>query len=174
MLWKNIFLTARLAATQVADLDLAESVLSSTYWGREDDLDIEYSLIFQRNANLMLAHCLRRWFNINPNLAHVTSHVSCLMWWELSVILPVKFSATRHVSFKVRPRCRQWPCIKAALMPEVKLMSNRKNLSRKSPLQYKASVYDLESSEPCVRRCGRKTDWLTDGWRLCVREKMKE
>ena len=25
---------------------LAESVLSSTYWGREDDLDIEYSLIF--------------------------------------------------------------------------------------------------------------------------------
>ena len=29
----------------------AESVLSSTYWGREDDLDIEYSLIFQLNAN---------------------------------------------------------------------------------------------------------------------------
>ena len=25
---------------------LAESVLSSTYWDREDDLDIEYSLIF--------------------------------------------------------------------------------------------------------------------------------
>ena len=38
---------------------LAESVLSSTYWGREDDSDIEYSLIFQPNANLMLAHCLR-------------------------------------------------------------------------------------------------------------------
>ena len=37
---------------------LAESVLSSTYWGREDDLDIEYSLFFQQNANLMLAHCL--------------------------------------------------------------------------------------------------------------------
>ena len=45
---------------------LAESVLSSTYWGRDDDLDIEYSLIFQQNANLMLAHCLRRWLNINP------------------------------------------------------------------------------------------------------------
>ena len=39
---------------------LAESVLSSTYWGREDDLDIEYSLIFQPSANSMLAHCLRR------------------------------------------------------------------------------------------------------------------
>ena len=38
---------------------LAESVLSSTYLGREDDLVIEYSLIFQQNANLMLAHCLR-------------------------------------------------------------------------------------------------------------------
>ena len=47
---------------------LAESVLSSTYWGREDDLDIEYTLIFQPNANLMLAHCLRHWLNINPTL----------------------------------------------------------------------------------------------------------
>ena len=54
---------------------LAESVLSSTYWGREDDLDIEYSLIFQQNANLMLVHCLRRWLNINPTLRHVTSRV---------------------------------------------------------------------------------------------------
>ena len=54
---------------------LAESVLSSTYWGREDDLDIEYSLIFQPNANLMLAHCLRHWLNINPTLPHVTSRV---------------------------------------------------------------------------------------------------
>ena len=54
---------------------LAESVLSSTYWGREDDLDIEYSLIFQQNANLMLSHCLRRWLNINPTLPHVTSRV---------------------------------------------------------------------------------------------------
>ena len=45
---------------------LAKSVLSSTYWGREDDLDIEYLLIFQQNANLMLAHCLRRWLNIQP------------------------------------------------------------------------------------------------------------
>ena len=63
-----IFLTARLAA-----LDLA--VLSSTYWGSEDDLDIEYSLIFQPNANLMLAHCLRHWLNINPTLPHVTSRV---------------------------------------------------------------------------------------------------
>ena len=53
----------------------AESVLSSTYWGREDDLDIEYSLIFQQNANLMLAHFLRRWLNINPALAHVTFRV---------------------------------------------------------------------------------------------------
>ena len=61
----NILLTAR----------LAESVLSSTYWGREDDLDIEYSLIFQQNANLMLAYCLRRWLNINPTLAHVKSRV---------------------------------------------------------------------------------------------------
>ena len=52
---------------------LAESVLSSTYWGREDDLDIEYSLIFQPNASLMLAHCLRYWLNINPTLPHVTS-----------------------------------------------------------------------------------------------------
>ena len=54
---------------------LAESVLSSTYWGREDDLDIEYSIIFQQNANLMLAHCLRRWLNINPTLPHATSRV---------------------------------------------------------------------------------------------------
>ena len=51
---------------------LAASVLSSTYWGREDDLDIEYSLIFQPNANLMLADCLR---DINPTLPHVTSRV---------------------------------------------------------------------------------------------------
>ena len=64
-----------IAAPEVADRDLAESVLSSTYWGREDDLDIEYSLIFQQNANLMLAHCLRRRLNINPTLAHVTSRV---------------------------------------------------------------------------------------------------
>ena len=54
---------------------LAESVLSSTYWGREEDLDIEYSIIFQQNVNLMLAHCLRRWLNINPTLPHVTSRV---------------------------------------------------------------------------------------------------
>ena len=52
---------------------LAESVLSSTYWGREDDL------IFQQNANLMLAHWLRRWLNINPTLPHVTSRV----WWDV-------------------------------------------------------------------------------------------
>ena len=58
---------------------LAESVLSSTYWGREDELDIDYSLIFQQNANLMLAHCLRRWLNINPTLTHVTSRV----WWDV-------------------------------------------------------------------------------------------
>ena len=70
-----IFLTARLAAPDVADRDLAESVLSSTYWGREDDLDIEYSIISQQNANLMLAYCLRHWFNIKPTLAHVTSRV---------------------------------------------------------------------------------------------------
>ena len=54
---------------------LAESVLSSTYWGREDDLVSEYSFIFQPNANLMLAHCLRHWLNINPTLPHVTSRV---------------------------------------------------------------------------------------------------
>ena len=47
---------------------LAESVFSSTYWGSEEDLDIEYSLIFQQNANLMLAHCLRSWLNINPTM----------------------------------------------------------------------------------------------------------
>ena len=41
-------LTARLAAPEVADRDLAESVISATYWGREDDLDIEYSLIFHK------------------------------------------------------------------------------------------------------------------------------
>ena len=70
-----IFLTARLAAPEVADQDLAESVLSSTYWGREDDLDIEYSFIFHQNANLMLANGLRRWLNINPTLTHVTSRV---------------------------------------------------------------------------------------------------
>ena len=58
---------------------LAESVLSSTYWGREDDLDIEYSLIFQPDANLMLAHCLRHWPNINPTLPHVTYRV----WWDV-------------------------------------------------------------------------------------------
>ena len=54
---------------------LAESVLSYTYWGREDDLDIEYSLIFHPNANLMLAHRLRHWLNLNPTLPHVTSRV---------------------------------------------------------------------------------------------------
>ena len=43
---------------------LAESVLSSTYWGREDDLDNEYSFIFQPNANLMLAHCLQHWLTL--------------------------------------------------------------------------------------------------------------
>ena len=72
-------LTARLAAPEVTDRDLAESVLSSTYWGREDDLDIEYSIISQQNANLMLAHCLRRWLNINLTLAHLTSCV----WWDV-------------------------------------------------------------------------------------------
>ena len=97
------FLTARLAAPEVADRNLAESVLSSTYWGREDDLDIEYSLIFQQNGNLMLAHCLRRWLNINPTLAHMQRLVSGEMWRGLSMILPVKFSATRHVSFNVGP-----------------------------------------------------------------------
>ena len=71
----SIFLTARLAAPEVADRDLAESVLSSIYWGRENDLDIEYSLILQQNANLMLAHCLRRWLNSNPTLVHETSRV---------------------------------------------------------------------------------------------------
>ena len=70
----HIFI-ARHAASEVADRDLAESVLSSTYWCREDDLDIEYPLIFQENANLMLAHCLRRWLNINPTLTLVTSRV---------------------------------------------------------------------------------------------------
>ena len=54
---------------------LAESVLSSTYWGREDDLGIEFSLIFQPNANLILAHCLRHWLNINPTLPYVTSRI---------------------------------------------------------------------------------------------------
>ena len=48
MLRLCILLTARLAAPEVAYRDIAESVLSSTYWGREDDLDIEYSLIFQK------------------------------------------------------------------------------------------------------------------------------
>ena len=61
--------------SRVADRDLAESVLSFTCWGREDDFDIEYSIIFQKNANLLLAHCLRRWLNIIPTLAHVTSRV---------------------------------------------------------------------------------------------------
>ena len=76
MLWvKRIFLTTRLAAPEVADRGLAESVLSSTYWGRENDLDIEYSIIFQQNASLMLASCLRRWLNIYPTLTHVTFRV---------------------------------------------------------------------------------------------------
>ena len=43
---KRAFLTARLAAPEVADRDLAESVLLSGYLGREDDLDIEYPLCF--------------------------------------------------------------------------------------------------------------------------------
>ena len=34
---------------------------------------MEYSLIIQQNANLMVAHCLRRW--LNPTLTHVTSRV---------------------------------------------------------------------------------------------------
>ena len=74
-----IFPTARLPAPEVADRDFAKSVISSTYWGREDDLDIEYSLVFQQNVNLMLAHCLRHWPNINPTLTHVTSRV----WWDV-------------------------------------------------------------------------------------------
>ena len=52
----SIFPTARLAALEVADRDLTESVIPTTYWGRKDDLDIEYSLIFQQNVNLMLGH----------------------------------------------------------------------------------------------------------------------
>ena len=43
---------------------LAESLLSSTYWGREDDLDIEYSLIFQQNAKL----------NVGPLSATLAQH----------------------------------------------------------------------------------------------------
>ena len=58
---------------------LAVSAISSTYWGREEDLDIEYSLVFQQNVNLMLARCLQRWLNINPNLTHLASHV----WWDV-------------------------------------------------------------------------------------------
>ena len=76
----GIFPTARLAA----DRDLAQSVISSTYWGREDDLDIEYSLVIQQNVNL-------------------TSRV----WWDLMVILSVTFQvqflASRHVLFNVGP-----------------------------------------------------------------------
>ena len=45
---------------------LAVSAISSTYWGREEDLDIEYSLVFQQNV-------------INPNLTHLASHV----WWDV-------------------------------------------------------------------------------------------
>ena len=70
----SIYLTAKLVVPEVADRDLAESVISSTY-GREDDLDIAYSIIFQQNANLMLTHCLQRWLNIKPTLTHVTSRV---------------------------------------------------------------------------------------------------
>ena len=44
---------------------LALSDISTNYWGREEDLDIEYSLVFQQNISSMLARCLRRWFNIN-------------------------------------------------------------------------------------------------------------
>ena len=36
---------------------------------------MEYLLIIQQNANLMVAHCLRRWLNINPTLTHVTYRV---------------------------------------------------------------------------------------------------
>ena len=72
-------LAARLAAPEVADRDPAESVSSSTYWSREDDLDIEYWLIFQQNANLMLTHCLRLRLNINPTLMHVAFRV----WWDV-------------------------------------------------------------------------------------------
>ena len=69
-----IFLTARLAALEVAERTLLNQCYHP-YWGREDDLDIEYSLIFQPNTNSMLAHCLRHWLNINPTLRHVTSRV---------------------------------------------------------------------------------------------------
>ena len=40
----SVFLTA----PEIADRELAESVISTTYWGREDDLDVEYSLIFNK------------------------------------------------------------------------------------------------------------------------------
>ena len=43
---------------------LAESALSPTYWGREDDLDIEYSLIFSTKGQL----------NVGPLSATLAQH----------------------------------------------------------------------------------------------------
>ena len=57
---------------------LAASAISNTYWSRGEDLDTKYSSVFIQNVNLMLARCLRRWLNINPNLTHVSSRVCCL------------------------------------------------------------------------------------------------
>ena len=34
---------------------LAVLAISATYWGREEDLNIEYSLVFYQNVYLMLA-----------------------------------------------------------------------------------------------------------------------
>ena len=75
MLLISIFLPARLAALEVADRALLNQCYHQPIGGREDDLDIEYSYIFQPNANLLLAHCLRHWLNIIPTLPHVTSRV---------------------------------------------------------------------------------------------------
>ena len=55
---------------------LADSVLLTTYWGREEDLDIEYSLIYQKNVNLILAHSLRCLLNISRLVLFIVGLVS--------------------------------------------------------------------------------------------------
>ena len=105
------------------------STYRSTYWGRGDDLDIEYSIILQQNANLMLAHCLRRWLNINPTLAHVTSRV----WWDVvGAVCDTSCEILGHLT------CVVW-C--------------RAGVVDSGPALKQHSCYDLGSSEPCVGRC---------------------
>ena len=106
----------------------------------------------------MFAHCLRRWLNINPTLAHVTSRV----WWDVvGVVCDTSCEILGHhdmCRLMLGQRRRQWPCIKAALMPEVKLGSNRKKLSWKA-----IDGFNTDSARPRSTTSGAESLVWEDG-----------